>query len=71
MADVFRTSVRRVGTSLGVLIPKDVARKQRLHEGEEIEIGILKKQKRELIEQSFGIAKGASPFQRDKRDRDF
>jgi len=71
MTETFKTSVRRVGTSLGVLIPKEVATREHLKEGEEVEIGIMKKRKLRVIEESFGIAGGAGPFQREKKDRGF
>lgn len=70
MGGVFKTKVREVGTSLGVLIPKEVAREMKIKKGEEIEISILKKNP-ELIAKFFGIDKGAKPFERDHRDREF
>lgn len=69
MPELFRTKVRRVGTSLGVLIPKGLIEKQRIKEGEEVEIGLLKENRLKLIEKAFGIAKGAKSFERERRDR--
>jgi antitoxin component of MazEF toxin-antitoxin module len=69
MGEVFKAKVRRVGSSLGVLIPKEVAKKEKIHEGEEIEVGLLKKKRLELIEKAFGIAKGTKPFARNRTDR--
>ena len=69
MAQMFKAKVRRVGTSFGVLIPMEVITKERIKEGEEIELSILKAQKLEAINRLFGIAKGAKPFIRDRTDR--
>jgi antitoxin component of MazEF toxin-antitoxin module len=69
MPELFKTKVRKVGTSLGVLIPKELIEKQKIREGEEVEVGLLKESRLRLIEKAFGIAKGAEPFERDRRDR--
>ena len=70
MSDIFKAKVREVGTSLGVLIPKEVAKDMKIKKGEEIRVSILKPDLRALCE-SFGIAKSAKPFERDHRDREF
>lgn len=69
MPELFKAKVRRVGTSLGVLIPKEVAIKEKIKEGEEVEVGLLKEKRLKTIEQAFGAAKGAKPFERDRIDR--
>ena len=66
MQELFKAKVRRVGTSLGVLIPGRVAKKAQLRTGEEVEIQLLRQKKLRLIEEAFGIAKGATPFKRQK-----
>jgi len=68
METVFKVKVRRIGSSLGILIPKRMISKKKIKEGEEIEISLLKR-RRELIAKAFGIAKGAGPFERDNSDR--
>lgn len=69
MAELFKTKVRQVGTSLGVLIPKEIVRKDSLEKGAEIEVAILKKDMR-LIDEAFGSAKKARlSFKRDRKDR--
>lgn len=65
---LFKVKVRRIGSSLGVLIPKHMIGKEKIKEGEEIEISLLKRRK-ELIAKAFGIAKGAGPFTRENTDR--
>ena len=69
MSDLFKAKVRKVGTSLGVLIPKEVIEEEKIKEGQEIELNLMKKRKLEEIEKMFGIAKGAKPFERDRTDR--
>lgn len=69
MPELFKTKIRKVGTSLGVLIPKELIKKQKIKEGEEVEVGLLKENRLRLIEKAFGTAKGAKPFERDKTDR--
>ena len=69
MPGLFKAKVRRVGTSLGVLLPKELTDKERIKEGEEIEISLLKKRKLEEVLKLMGTAKGAKPFERDRTDR--
>lgn len=68
METIFKVKIRKIGTSLGVLIPKQLIANKSIKEGEEVEIAILKKRK-ELIAKAFGIAKGAGPFIREHADR--
>ena len=70
MARLFKVKVRKVGTSLGVLIPKELVSEEKLREGEEIEIGILKENRLKLLEKAFGAAKGAKPFERERPERE-
>ena len=69
MAELFKGKVRRVGTSLGVLIPADVVREEELKEGEEIELSILRRRNLDKLLRLMGTAKGAKPFVRDRTDR--
>lgn len=69
MSELFKAKVRRVGTSLGLLIPKEVAEHEKLKEGQEIEVSLLKQRKIEDVLKLFGTAKGAKPFVRDRIDR--
>lgn len=68
METIFKVKVRKIGSSLGVLIPKQMIKGKRIKEGEEIEISLLKRRK-DLIAKAFGIAKGAGPFRRENMDR--
>lgn len=68
MVGTFKSKVRSVGTSLGILLPKEVVNEEKIKEGEEIEVSILKKNLK-LIRESFGIDKGTTKFERDHTDR--
>ncbi|HLC97205.1 MAG TPA: hypothetical protein VJC21_00270 [Candidatus Nanoarchaeia archaeon] len=68
MAELFKAKIRRVGTSVGVLIPREHIAKARLQVGEEVEIALMPH--KDLS--GFGFAKRYKvSFQRDKRIRDF
>ena len=69
MAEMFKAKVRKVGTSFGVLIPMEVITKEKIKEGEEIEVIILRERKLEAITRLFGSIKNAKPFERDREDR--
>lgn len=69
MPELFKTKVRKVGTSLGLLIPKEFARKEGIREGEGVEVGLLKETRLRILQRAFGSAKGAGAFVREKSDR--
>lgn len=67
--EVFEGKVRRVGSSLGVLIPKEVASSDKIKENEKVKVAILKKDV-SLIDKMFGSVK-TKAFKRDHKDRVF
>lgn len=69
MPETFKAKVRQVGTSLGVLIPKEVIENEGIGEGEEIEVGVLKRKGLEEVLKLIGTAKGSKAFERDRQDR--
>jgi len=78
MPETFRTKVRTVGTSLGILLPKEILKKENVKVGEEVEVSILRplsdKERLKIIEESFGMAKKMKggkllKFERDRVDR--
>ena len=69
MSDLFKAKVRKVGTSLGVLIPKQVIEEGEIKEGQEVELSLLKRRKLEEVWKLIGTAKGTKPFERDRIDR--
>ena len=69
MSELFKAKVRRVGTSLGVLIPKGIAEQEKIKIGEEIQLHIIKQRRLDELWKLIGSAKGTKPFQRDISDR--
>lgn len=67
MASAFKAKIRRIGTSLGVLIPKELLQEEKIREGDKVELSILKRRK-EIINKAFGMAKGIRPFERDAEE---
>ena len=64
MSELFKAKVRRLGASLGVLIPKEIAQIENIKEGQEAEISLLKQRKIEDVLKLFGTAKGTKPFEK-------
>ena len=69
MSELFKAKVRKVGTSLGVLIPRGIAKQESIREGQEVEVSLLKRRKLEEVWKLIGTAKGTKPFERDRTDR--
>ena len=69
MSFAFVSKVRRIGTSLGVIIPSDVVKAERLKEGKFIELTAFIPDYKAL-EELMGSMKGAGPFGRDHSDSD-
>ena len=69
MPEMFKAKVRRVGSSLGILIPKDYAEENKIKQGETVDVGMLKQRRLEDVMKLFGTAKGSKPFVRDRTDR--
>ena len=42
MAELFETKIRKVGTSFGILIPKEIIESERLRNGETVKLAIIK-----------------------------
>lgn len=66
------TKTKRWGSSLGIIIPKELVKKERLQEGQEIRINILSG-KKTTGEDIFGKLKFKKPVQvlLDETDKDF
>jgi antitoxin component of MazEF toxin-antitoxin module len=69
MPELFKAKVRKVGTSLGVLIPKELIKRENIKDGEEVEVSLLKQRKLEEVLKLIGTAKDTKPFERDRADR--
>ena len=72
MTEVFEAKVRRVGNSLGIIIPKDISELLGFGHGDTIHVAIpstdLKTRNRMLMA-LIGIDCGKQPFKREKEDR--
>ena len=69
MPELFKAKVRKVGTSLGVLIPKEIIKEEKIKEGQEIGVSLLKQRRLEEVWKLIGTAKDWKPFERDRTDR--
>lgn len=62
------TKVKKWGNSLGLVIPKEIAKLEDLNEGDVVKMEILKEKRID----AFGMFKGAPPFTKeDEGDSDF
>jgi len=64
---VFESKVRQVGSSFGVLIPKEVLEEDKLRKDQRVKVAIIKKDL-SLLEKAFGSVK-TKPFERGHKDR--
>jgi bifunctional DNA-binding transcriptional regulator/antitoxin component of YhaV-PrlF toxin-antitoxin module len=69
MNDMFKAKIRKIGSSYGILIPKEQLAAMDVKEGDEIDVAILRHRNEKAIEEGLGMGKGSKPFVRDKRDR--
>ena len=62
------TKIKRWGNSLALIIPRDIAKREELNEGDVVKIDILKERRVD----AFGMLKGAPSFSKeDEGDSDF
>ncbi|MDO9537307.1 MAG: hypothetical protein Q7J68_03205 [Thermoplasmata archaeon] len=72
MADVFEAKLRRVGNSLGIIIPNDLLEELGFGQGDVIHVAIPSSSlgtRNEKLMKLIGIERGKKPFRRDKGDR--
>ena len=69
MSELFRAKARKIGTSVGVLIPKGIIQQEKIKIGEEIKFHIVKERKLDEVWKLIGTAKGTKPFERDRIGR--
>ena len=72
MAEVFESKLRKVGNSVGIIIPNDILDELGYDQGDVIQVAIPPsdfESRNEIIHQMAGSAKGKKPFKREKRDR--
>ncbi len=69
--EIFKARLRRVGGSLGVLVPKDIVRKAHANEGDTIEFAVFHSGK--ANSRKLGRLAGSFPelkrFHREREDR--
>ncbi len=65
---VFVSKVRPLGSSLGVIIPREVIKEANLSSGSEVHVSILQPDY-SALDSAIGSMRGAKPFVRDRRDR--
>ena len=68
VADVFVSKVRPVGSSLGIIIPKQVVENENLEAGKEVRVSIIRPDFKK-IERLIGTVVEKEPFKRDRQDR--
>lgn len=72
MTEVFEAKLRRIGNSLGIIIPAELIEEMDYQEGDVVKVMIppadIEQRNQALIELA-GIYKGKKPFRRDKGDR--
>ena len=70
MNELFRAKIRKIGSSLGIIIPKEQMMAMSVSEGDEVEIALFKRRTSKAIEEGLGMAKEFKiPFKREKEDR--
>ncbi len=68
MTELFKAKIRKIGTSAGILIPREKLRQIEVEIGDDIELAVIH-HARDFS--GFGIAKEVeTPFLRDKKTRD-
>lgn len=65
---VFESKIRRVGSSFGLLIPKEVVKTRHLEAGKPVMVALLERDPR-AVSAAFGWARGATSFTRDHAER--
>lgn len=72
MTEVFEAKLRRIGNSVGVIIPAEIIEALGFDIGDVVHIAIppsSKEKRNKAIMKLAGMYKKASSFKRDKRDR--
>ena len=69
MNDLFKAKLRKIGSSFGILIPREQISALELKEGDEVDIVMLRHRDEKSVGEGLGMGKGFAPFVRDKRDR--
>ncbi|MGC1122138.1 MAG: AbrB/MazE/SpoVT family DNA-binding domain-containing protein [Candidatus Methanofastidiosia archaeon] len=71
MTGIFEAKLRKVGNSLGIIIPSEIIQKMGFHKGDKIHVAISPletTERNELIKRLAGVDVGKPPFERGKGD---
>lgn len=72
MGEIFESTIRPLGSSACVLIPKEQLEAEGLKIGDKIEVALLRHRDPAEVDEAFGMAKNfTEPFVRDKKTREF
>jgi len=72
MTRLFEAKVRKIGNSLGIIIPSEIIEEMGFHKGDIINVAIPPSENRkqnELLRSLAGVDRKKPPFRRDKEDR--
>jgi len=68
MGEVFVSKLRPLGSSAGVIVPREVLEKEGLSIGSDVKLAVVK-QDFKLLDKLIGTVRERAPFKRDRRDR--
>ena len=71
LGTLFKVKVRKVGTSFGVLIPKEIVEEQKIKENEIVEVAVLKRNLSLLKNIAGTIKAGSWKREKEHRDKEF
>ncbi len=66
---MFVSKVRPIGSSSGIIIPKDILESEHIRSGEEVLVSIRKPGDWKRLEALMGTVKEKMPFHRERNDR--
>ena len=64
-------TIVKLGNSAAIAIKKKDLVENKLKFGQKVKISVLQSNKRKILEEMFGSARGAKPFVREEQDREF
>ncbi len=64
-----QAKVMQIGNSLGVILPAELIRSEKIHKGETVQVTVFKQRKIDL-KKFMGITHGASSFEREHEESD-
>lgn len=68
MAVIVDTKLIKIGSSMGIILPKRILSEQHLKNGSRVEVMILSPNRKEILKMGLGFAKRKVPFRREKDD---